>query len=405
MSGKNIDEKIRFVKDCGARLAVQADINCYNRQKLMLTGAKDLTKMAIASRRNQDIGFNIIAHQNNGIYKGVHSVENALNQVLGLLKAIPAHRIIPAFKTGFLESETPTEGYPTPRSRSPSSYAVLEQQRSRQEVKAILSKLSIDDQADVAADDTSTLLRIIYTLSLPSQDRAVALINSPDLQSWVTSPSSCALLINGHMAYSEYEIRQSPLSYVCAKLADSVLSRTLRSLNDTNNSVLAVRWFCGQHTNMATDYDAHPPGMLNNLLAQLINQCLESSYPPLICDLCVQDSTLKLSDLCDLFVRLVEALPGGTILFCIVDGIPYYEDTDRQTECWEVFSNLINLARRKCDATNGLFKLLVTAPLRSHCVQALFTPAEVLDLNEYIPPNGGFRALQWELGLGRAIDG
>lgn len=405
LSGKNIDEKIETVREYGARLAVQANISCYNRQKAILEGAKGLTEMSIASRRTQDIGFRTNALQNMGIYKKVQSVEKALNEVLSLLESNPTHRIKAAFGTGFLESETPTDGYSTPRSHSPSPNVVLERQRSRQELKAILSKLSIDDQADVAADDTSSLLKIIYTLSLPSQDRAVALITSPDLQSWVTSTSSCALLINGYMAYSEHETRQSPLSYVCAKMADSVLSRTFRSPNNTNNTILGVRWFCGQHTNMATDYDAHPPGMLNNLLAQLINQCLEDSYSPLNCDLFLQDATLKLSDLCDLFVRLFEALPGGTVLFCMLDGIPYYEDTDRQTECWEVLSTLVNLARRKGDAINGVFKLLVTAPLRSHCVQELFLPAEVLDSHEYIPTNGGFMALQWDLGLGRAIDG
>jgi len=31
-------------------------------------------------------------------------------------------------------------------------------------------------------------------------------------------------------------------------------------------------------------------------------------------------------------------------------------------------------------------------------------PAETLDLNEYVPPNGGFTASQWDFGVGRAID-
>lgn len=57
------------------------------------------------------------------------------------------------------------------------------------------------------------------------------------------------------------------------------------------------------------------------------------------------------------------------------------------------------------NVTNGVFKHLVMAPLMSHFVQELFMPAEVLDLNEHIPPNGGFMALQWNLGPGRAIDG
>jgi len=381
----------------------------------MFEGVKDITRFMIASRRSQDLGFNTIALQNSGISQTLkhqeskresqlQCVDNAPNECVDLLIASPIHRTESAYRSKNLESATPTEGYLTPRSRSPFPSALLERERTCQELKAILSKLSVDSQSDVAADDTSMLLKLIYTLSLPSQDRAVALMTSPDLQSWVASTSCCALLVNGRMAYSEHETRHSPLSYFCAKMVDSALSRTLHPGNESNNTIFVVRWFCGQHTNMATDYDAHPPGMLNNLIAQLVNQCLEGSYPPLISAVSLQDIAPKLSNFCYLFVRLVEALPEGAVVFCIIDGISYYEDTGRRTECWEVLSTFVDLARRKSDAIHGLFKLLVTAPLRSHYVQELFIPAETFDLNEYVPPIGGFTASQWDFGVGRAID-
>lgn len=70
----------------------------------------------------------------------------------------------------------------------------------------------------------------------------------------------------------------------------------------------------------------------------------------------------------------------------------------------EVLSTLTEMTRGSSGLGNGcLIKLLVTAPLRSHYAQDLFKDKEILDLDEYIPPNGGFTALQWDMGLGRVM--
>ena len=68
----------------------------------------------------------------------------------------------------------------------------------------------------------------------------------------------------------------------------------------------------------------------------------------------------------------------------------------------EVLSTMTNLARGGPGNNNNecLIKLLVTAPLRSHHVQDLFADTERLDLDEYIEPNGGFTAAQWDMGIG-----
>ena len=71
----------------------------------------------------------------------------------------------------------------------------------------------------------------------------------------------------------------------------------------------------------------------------------------------------------------------------------------------EVLSTMTELARRGPENDNNecLIKLLVTAPLRSHHVQGLFADTETLDLDEYIEPNGGFTAAQWDMGIGRMM--
>ena len=109
----------------------------------------------------------------------------------------------------------------------------------------------------------------------------MALITSPIVQIWLTSTLSRPLIVKGHMFSSDEETRQSLLSYFCAKLVHSILALITASQPPKTRTVFALRWFCGQHLNSydygpgLTDYEAHPPGMLGNMLARLIVQLLE----------------------------------------------------------------------------------------------------------------------------------
>ena len=155
-------------------------------------------------------------------------------------------------------------GYQNPQGHAAAPSASPEQATSRHWLNNLLWALRFDRAVDPAATDTSTLLGIISHLSSDSQDRAVALIKSSVMQEWITSPVSRPLVINGHMYSSEEEIRQSPLSFFCAKLVDSIPLRT-SSQSAGSRGIFVVRWFCGQHTDFhdygpdLSDFDAHPP--------------------------------------------------------------------------------------------------------------------------------------------------
>lgn len=414
------------MQDYGDRLVVQANICSMQNQKRLLDGGKDLTRLVVTSTRKQDCGFTTVSLRQNDMMEVLKSQEkriqsqenllerqaNLLNQMLNTLKATPLRTFEPPPRCTYLECEDSTDGYQTPRSRSPSPGAIRNQERSRQRLGDLLEIFNVDGEIDTAAEDVSILLHIISSLSSGSQDRAVALITSPILQTWLTSAVSLPLLVNGHMFSSDGEARQSPLSYFCAKLVDSILPPTTSSQTSKNRTVFAVRWFCGQHTNMynygpgVTDYEAHPPGMLGNMLAQLVVQLLECPLLSQLDSLSLPKNDSGLFELCTLFSLLVGALPRGSILFVVIDGISYYEDEERREECMEVLSTLTEVTRGSSAFANGcLIKLLVTAPLRSHHVQDLFKDTETLDLDEHIPPNGGFTALQWDKGVGRVIAG
>ena len=415
---------MKNVQDCGERLVIQANICSMQIQKRQLDGGKDLTKLMVTSTRKQDRGFTTVVLRQNDMMKVLQSQEkrletqesllqsqeNLLNQMLDTLKATSLRTFEPQPRLTYLEYEDAIDGYQTPRGRSPSPDTRRDQEKFRQRLSDLLQILGLDHVADVAAKDTSILLHIVGNLSPGSQDRAVALITSPVMQNWLTSTVSLPLIINGQMFSSEGEIRQSPLSYFCAKLVESILPLGTSPQTPKNHAVFAVRWFCGQHTNWhdygpgVTDYDAHPPGMLSNMVAQLIVQLLQCSSLPQVDHLSLPRKDPKVAEVCTLFSLLVEALPRGAILFIVIDGISYYEDKERLEECMEVLSMLTDVTRASSGFVNGcVVKMMVTAPLRSHYVLDLFEDSEILDLDEYIPPNGGFTALQWDMGVGRAI--
>ena len=288
-----------------------------------------------------------------------------------------------------------------PQSSPPDS--MLAQEGNRQQLHAFLGKLNVDE-ADIANNDTIQHLKSIHILSLESQDRVVALIKSPKIHTWLTSTTSSVLHINGQMFSSEHEARRSPLSYTCAKFADSILAKARHPEASNSNPTVILRWFCGQHTDVCTDYDAHPPRMLRNLLSQFIHQLLSLGIESTSAHLPSLGDDPTLSDLCGLFVGFAQCLPTGSTLFCILDGVSYYEDARRRDELTEVLLMLKTLKNQSYEATKGpLIRVMTTAPLRFFLATELFDIGEVLNMSERYPPDGGFTALKWDVGIGRKL--
>ena len=185
------------------------------KQNRVCDGVKDLTKILLTSTRKQDRGFTTVSLQQNTMIEVVKCQTSVLNQLLNTLKAHP-RRISeppPGLRYEYLECEDSTDGYQSPRGRSPSPRAMENHERSRKRLEDLLKILNVDiGEVDTAAEDASSILRIISSLSSGSQDRAVALIMSPTMQTWLTSAVSLPLLVNGHMFSAEGETRQSPLS-------------------------------------------------------------------------------------------------------------------------------------------------------------------------------------------------
>ena len=240
-------------------------------------------------------------------------------------------------------------------------------------------------------------------------------MQSDPLQTWLTSLSSSVLLVNGQMfSSSPGEQRTSPLSFICAKLIDILVPEPGYHSVPGSSNVFAVYWFCGEHTDGAQDYDAHPLGMMNNIVSQLLTQLSSPESGDLELDLEPVSTLTRLpgsrsqtpfcndsiEDLCQLFVEIVLSLPEGTILFCIIDGISYYEHPEsRRDGLYEVISTFTKLATQIQGGC--VFKLLATAPVQTHYVRDLFYETEIYDLKQDLPGVTNFTELNFHESLGR----
>ena len=246
------------------------------------------------------------------------------------------------------------------------------------------------------------------------------------LQTWVTCTTSSVLHVNGNMFSAAFgEQGRSPLSFVCAKLVDVLVPTTGLKLAPGDGNMFTVFWFYGEHRDCslggAADCDAHPTGMMSNLVAQLLIQLYAMDQRSLPLDFGLQLSAtltplldnanpmgkggmgrLSIQIVCQLFAELVCSLSEGTVIFCIIDGVSYYEDEDRVEELAEAMSTLTYLANHIHGGR--IFKLLTTSPLRFHDVSAFYGEDQIHDMEVKLPPNGGFTAMKWNASLGCQVE-
>ena len=397
---------MKRVDYCSARLADQAKICGFQRQKYIHEGQKDLVSLFSKSSRAIDVGFSTVSAKIDNISRAQLRV---LNTIFGMLESTPQQINKPRPSERIcLEPET-VEGSRGILDAPDFSYSGIQKVKH---LRSISDSLVGYADENIPGKDTDALYSLCDRLSIRLQNRAVILLKSSALRGWIEAAASTALLVNGRMSQSDADTRRSPISFICAKLAKATLespfSATSAIRNSSNTSVDSVtftlRWFCGEHTNMATDADAHPTGMLYSFVTQFLTQILalkdniETTFDhePLQAEFPLEEydlaATLKL------FIALILSLPPQAIVFCIVDGISYYEDEERSDE----LRTILQPIRELIQEADCLIKLLMTAPIKSYIASTIFE-AETLDLPEFVSNEGGFAALEWDTLIGSAI--
>jgi hypothetical protein len=215
-----------------------------------------------------------------------------------------------------------------------------------------------------AIDDEQLIIRRGNSMDSEATSHAATMFQTPQIQNLLKSAGSGVVLVNGCTDRSQ-NTKISPLTYVCANL-----THTLR--NSTATKVV-LAFFCGQHTSSQDDLIG-PQGLMRSLVADLILSltrigCGLEVAPSWFPDSQENGEQLSFPDTCQLFYHLVELVPKATRIYCVVDGISYYErqdlkeDYDLMMKCFD--SIILN------DTVAADFKLLLTTPSVSRWLSGL----------------------------------
>jgi hypothetical protein len=191
--------------------------------------------------------------------------------------------------------------------------------------------------------------------------------------------NSTSLLVNGRGDLSTAD-GISPFSLVVAEMARG----PNQALTD-GTPIFVIKYFCSEHhPSRVRNRWSSPTGMLSDLIGQLVCQMLDKR---IAIDLSFLSHSkwrkldhLDVRTLCSAFKRIVEQVPQGGVVLCVIDEISVYERASLVYETDIVMSKLVQLVQR---GGGPVFKLLVTCFDRALEVDRLFSGC-TLDLGEDI---------------------
>lgn len=189
------------------------------------------------------------------------------------------------------------------------------------------------------------------------------MMGSSKFRQWLNAPESCTLLLNGNGEPNE---KLSPTTFFSAKLFESLTHI---------EPVFLQSFFCSLHTTSRTDKLADATGLIKSFVSQLLLRdfawdlaFLSSTHLEKI-----QHNDIK--TICTLFRHLIHQLPNMTFLFWMIDGINYYERSERRRDFFKVVQELLGIIK---DCNGVVIKLLLTCPAKSLYVKDMIAKEEVL---------------------------
>lgn len=164
-------------------------------------------------------------------------------------------------------------------------------------------------------EDLKFVLKQAAKLSRENQGRARWLMRTPGFQNWLKRPQNSLLLVDGAMPLE----RVSPISVLTATLIVPLLQAP---------SAVIIYFFCGKNLDVDAEAELSGPcGMLRSLIAQLVLQISPSPNLNGINSQRFLDDCYKrqFPALCEVLRLLVEQLTTQTTLYCLLDGVSWYE--------------------------------------------------------------------------------
>ena len=195
--------------------------------------------------------------------------------------------------------------------------------------------------------------------------RTASLMQNVQFESLFKAGHSQTLVVNG-MESDAMENTTSPLTYLCI-----LLSQTLSHLQ----LAVPLTFFCGQHSTPGEPFEG-ASGLMRVLITQILLSYRDRLSLTFLEFTIIQAITMHdFAALCHLLQGLLMEI-GESVVFCMIDGISWYETESRRESMRTVMLSLQSLVEATAASGSGLvLKLFVTSPVMSRYAREWF-PAE-----------------------------
>lgn len=171
-----------------------------------------------------------------------------------------------------------------------------------------------------ASRDIKRILRESHSLDENALGHARWLMTTSAFSSWMSSPSSRLILVNGHCAQMS-GVKTTPMSAFCATLATA--------LSKPSSATIPLHFFCSEHTRSSSEAIRGPSGLMRSLIAQLLvymedmDLSLDFLDAPIL--KAVRERQCDIDRLVSIFRGLFAQLPEGVTVYVVVDGVSDFE--------------------------------------------------------------------------------
>lgn len=250
--------------------------------------------------------------------------------------------------------------------------------------KEFLHALAVDPMG--MTDDLQTILRARQQLDRKAHLHTSHLMQNDRFRRWCSSTDPDSILVDASMVEGMATSKISPLSSACASIIASIIK--------AQPEAIPLFFFCGLHTS-PQDPLRGPSGLLRTFIARLLIELDGQNLASLdfidTRGFQVGGDAQSIPSLCYAFKRLMYQWPLNTVVYCIIDGIGWCENT----ECSEDLSWIMDLLHDLVGdpQLRSIFKVLISNPLRNRTMTRRFQPvnqiimrAEAGSVREEFPP-------------------
>lgn len=258
------------------------------------------------------------------------------------------------------------------QSRSRTPLLLQPTQQPLLEPKELFAILAVP--LEIITRDLDHVVRQGLHLSPAEQAQAQWLMKMDRFWAWFSSKDTDMLFADGAlMDPFQHQFRISSLSVVCASIVASIAQ--------TNSDAIAIHYFCAQHVS-SNDALSGPQGLMRYLTARLLLELQDKYSAPPSLEVLDANSIQKLQNhdvqqLCDLFCHLWMQLQPSTTVYCIIDGICWFERLEMLEDLFKVMQCICGMVDNP--GRRATLKVLLTSPFRSrHIAQGIPAQRRVL---------------------------